>query len=66
VLSKAYVTSLWKDCFVKDPLSSEVGNRYRREILAKGGTAKPSDMIQAFTQNPHPLTLDYFLYPRKT
>eukprot|EP01134_Creolimax_fragrantissima_P003040 CFRG3040T1 len=44
--SKAFANLIWKDCFSTDPLSRETGTRYRKEMLAHGGGAKPWVMVE--------------------
>jgi metallopeptidase MepB len=37
---------IWKSLFEGDPMSKEAGMRWRREVLEKGGTMKPLDMLE--------------------
>jgi len=47
LLCKAVSTNLWEGFFKQDPLSREVGDVYRREVLQRGGERDPHAMLQA-------------------
>uniref|UniRef100_A0AAV2J7B3 Peptidase M3A/M3B catalytic domain-containing protein n=1 Tax=Knipowitschia caucasica TaxID=637954 RepID=A0AAV2J7B3_KNICA len=46
LMSRAVASMLWKQCFVQDPLNREMGERYRREMLAHGGAKEPMLMVE--------------------
>uniref|UniRef100_A0AAR2LG83 Mitochondrial intermediate peptidase n=1 Tax=Pygocentrus nattereri TaxID=42514 RepID=A0AAR2LG83_PYGNA len=52
LMSRAVASMVWRQCFHKDPLSRETGERYRREMLAHGGGKEPMLMVEGkFTFN---------------
>ncbi|KAJ0063959.1 hypothetical protein NL108_014484, partial [Boleophthalmus pectinirostris] len=46
LMSRAVASMVWKQCFVQDPLNREMGERYRREMLAHGGAKEPMLMVE--------------------
>ncbi|TRY66205.1 hypothetical protein DNTS_028315 [Danionella cerebrum] len=46
LMSRAVASMVWKQCFLKDPLNRETGERYRREMLAHGGGKEPMLMVE--------------------
>ncbi|KNC80975.1 hypothetical protein SARC_06671 [Sphaeroforma arctica JP610] len=44
--SKAFANLIWQECFSANPLSREVGERYRDNMLAPGGGGKPWVMVE--------------------
>lgn len=50
LMSRAVASMVWKQCFYKDPLSRETGERYRREMLAHGGGKEPMLMVEGMLQ----------------
>ncbi|XP_030632958.1 mitochondrial intermediate peptidase [Chanos chanos] len=50
LLSRAVASMVWKQCFHKDPLNRETGERYRREMLAHGGGKEPLLMVEGMLQ----------------
>uniref|UniRef100_A0A672NJW4 Si:ch73-1a9.4 n=1 Tax=Sinocyclocheilus grahami TaxID=75366 RepID=A0A672NJW4_SINGR len=49
LMSRA-VASVWRQCFLQDPFSRLVWKRYRREMLAHGGSKEPMLMVQGMLQ----------------
>uniref|UniRef100_A0A8C5G105 Peptidase M3A/M3B catalytic domain-containing protein n=1 Tax=Gouania willdenowi TaxID=441366 RepID=A0A8C5G105_GOUWI len=47
LMSRAVASMVWKQCFVQDPLNRDMGERYRREMLAHGGAKEPMLMVEA-------------------
>eukprot|EP00741_Cyanophora_paradoxa_P008368 tig00001302_g8095.t1 len=47
VFAKVFGADIWHTVFAADPLSREAGERYRREILAPGGSREPRGMLRA-------------------
>jgi len=43
--SHLHSANIWKYCFEPDPLSREVGERYRKFFLAPGGSLEPKIML---------------------
>uniref|UniRef100_A0A8W8IMC5 Peptidase M3A/M3B catalytic domain-containing protein n=1 Tax=Magallana gigas TaxID=29159 RepID=A0A8W8IMC5_MAGGI len=56
LMSRAVASEIWQQCFKEDPLDREMGERFRREVLAHGGEIPPKDLINAMLQKP--LTID--------
>uniref|UniRef100_A0A8C4FGC7 Mitochondrial intermediate peptidase n=1 Tax=Dicentrarchus labrax TaxID=13489 RepID=A0A8C4FGC7_DICLA len=50
LMSRAVASMVWKQCFVQDPLSRDMGERYRREMLAHGGAKEPMLMVEGMLQ----------------
>uniref|UniRef100_A0A8C6U4Q3 Mitochondrial intermediate peptidase n=1 Tax=Neogobius melanostomus TaxID=47308 RepID=A0A8C6U4Q3_9GOBI len=50
LMSRAVASMVWKQCFVQDPLNREMGERYRREMLAHGGAKEPMRMVEGMLQ----------------
>ncbi|AWO99429.1 putative mitochondrial intermediate peptidase isoform 2 [Scophthalmus maximus] len=46
LMSRAVASMVWRQCFVQDPLNREMGERYRREMLAHGGAKEPMLMVE--------------------
>ncbi|KUJ19679.1 zincin [Mollisia scopiformis] len=47
-LGKAYAQDLFKSMFEVDPMSKEVGMRYRRVVLEKGGSRNGMELLEDF------------------
>ncbi|TNN26740.1 Mitochondrial intermediate peptidase [Liparis tanakae] len=45
-MSRAVASMVWKQCFVQDPLNRDMGERYRRQMLAHGGAKEPMLMVE--------------------
>uniref|UniRef100_A0AAR2J3P9 Peptidase M3A/M3B catalytic domain-containing protein n=1 Tax=Pygocentrus nattereri TaxID=42514 RepID=A0AAR2J3P9_PYGNA len=58
LMSRAVASMVWRQCFHKDPLSRETGERYRREMLAHGGGKEPMLMVEGMLQK-RPSTEDF-------
>jgi len=43
--SKLYASTIWVNCFQSDPLSKESGMKYRRELLERGGSREPDEIM---------------------
>ncbi|XP_061183645.1 mitochondrial intermediate peptidase-like [Saccostrea echinata] len=56
LMSRAVASKIWQQCFKEDPLNREVGERFRREVLAYGGEIPPQELISGMLQKP--LTID--------
>lgn len=50
LMSRAVASMVWKQCFLRDPLNREMGERYRREMLAHGGAKEPMLMVEGMLQ----------------
>ncbi|XP_043975476.1 mitochondrial intermediate peptidase-like [Gambusia affinis] len=50
LMSRAVASMVWKQCFVLDPLNRDMGERYRREMLAHGGAKEPMLMVEGMLQ----------------
>ncbi|XP_038141771.1 mitochondrial intermediate peptidase-like [Cyprinodon tularosa] len=50
LMSRAVASIVWKQCFVQDPLNREMGDWYRREMLAHGGAKEPMLMVEGMLQ----------------
>uniref|UniRef100_A0A8C6PAC3 Mitochondrial intermediate peptidase n=1 Tax=Nothobranchius furzeri TaxID=105023 RepID=A0A8C6PAC3_NOTFU len=50
LMSRAVASMVWKQCFVQDPLNRDMGERYRREMLAHGGAKEPMLMVEGMLQ----------------
>jgi len=46
IFCKAFASQIWSECFSMDPLSREMGEKYRQEVLAHGGGKDPIKMLQ--------------------
>ncbi|KAK3561172.1 hypothetical protein QTP86_028370 [Hemibagrus guttatus] len=58
LMSRAVASMVWRQCFHKDPLNRETGERYRREMLAHGGGKEPMLMVEGMLQK-RPSTEDF-------
>jgi intermediate peptidase len=43
---------VWKEVFKKDPLSRELGEKYKQEVLKWGGAKDPWQMVGALLNAP--------------
>ncbi|XP_060800170.1 mitochondrial intermediate peptidase [Neoarius graeffei] len=50
LMSRAVASMVWRQCFHKDPLNRETGERYRREMLAHGGGKEPMLLVEGMLQ----------------
>uniref|UniRef100_A0A672NKM2 Mitochondrial intermediate peptidase n=1 Tax=Sinocyclocheilus grahami TaxID=75366 RepID=A0A672NKM2_SINGR len=50
LMSRAIASMVWRQCFLQDPFSRVMGERYRREMLAHGGSKEPVLMVQGMLQ----------------
>uniref|UniRef100_A0A8C9W6S2 Mitochondrial intermediate peptidase n=1 Tax=Scleropages formosus TaxID=113540 RepID=A0A8C9W6S2_SCLFO len=50
LMSRAVASMVWRQCFFRNPLDREMGERYRREMLAHGGGKEPMLMVQGMLQ----------------
>ncbi|KAA0152548.1 hypothetical protein FNF27_03835 [Cafeteria roenbergensis] len=46
LFARASAASLWEKLFEADPLSRQAGDRYRADVLARGGTEDPGDTLE--------------------
>ncbi|XP_023228122.1 mitochondrial intermediate peptidase-like [Centruroides sculpturatus] len=49
-MSRAIAAQIWHSIFKDDPLNRAAGERYRREVLAHGGSKPPMQLIGDFLQ----------------
>lgn len=47
VLSRAVASKVWHRCFAEDPFSSTSGEKWRRRVLAHGGSVPPLELLQS-------------------
>lgn len=47
--SKLYASNIWSKCFQENPLSKESGLKFRKELLERGGTRAPLEILEALT-----------------
>ncbi|KAM8904010.1 mitochondrial intermediate peptidase-like [Spinachia spinachia] len=50
LMSRAVASMVWKQCFLQDPLNRDMGERYRRHMLAHGGAKEPMLMVEGMLQ----------------
>uniref|UniRef100_A0A4W6D3S7 Mitochondrial intermediate peptidase n=1 Tax=Lates calcarifer TaxID=8187 RepID=A0A4W6D3S7_LATCA len=50
LMSRAVASMVWRQCFIQDPLNRDMGERYRREMLAHGGAKEPMLMVEGMLQ----------------
>ncbi|KAG8452901.1 hypothetical protein GDO86_004631 [Hymenochirus boettgeri] len=50
LMSRAVASLVWNQCFTKNPFDREMGERYRREMLAHGGRKEPLLLVQGMLQ----------------
>uniref|UniRef100_A0A671V4P7 Mitochondrial intermediate peptidase n=1 Tax=Sparus aurata TaxID=8175 RepID=A0A671V4P7_SPAAU len=50
LMSRAVASMVWRQCFAQDPLNRDMGERYRREMLAHGGAKEPMLMVEGMLQ----------------
>ncbi|XP_060902191.1 mitochondrial intermediate peptidase-like [Labrus mixtus] len=50
LMSRAVASMVWNQCFIQDPLNRDMGERYRREMLAHGGAKEPMLMVEGMLQ----------------
>lgn len=50
IMSRAVASCIWQVYFKDNPFSSSAGERYRRGVLAHGGSRPPRELIQDFLQ----------------
>ncbi|KAL4647259.1 mitochondrial intermediate peptidase isoform X1 [Arapaima gigas] len=50
LMSRAVASMVWRQCFFRNPLDREMGERYRREMLEHGGGKEPMLMVQGMLQ----------------
>jgi intermediate peptidase len=52
LFDRAIASRVWKEVFKKDPLSRELGEKYKQEVLKWGGAKDPWQMVAALLNAP--------------